>query len=349
MKLLALFAFCLLSTPLFGLDVHAQGSGSTGGGDAVVDESGQAYLVDLFNGNLAHLQSRAEVRRRYFATEPLSSFVVRSAFPSFSRPDSALSCAVSMIQKRKEDFRAFQSLLQVVPNLEIGFSEAYFEPNQLLMLSAIPGSTLSQRVPEDRQLPTAVFEYQTLILNQRLFERMNPAHQCGLMVHELMRLMNFYLRDFDTLTTDEIEAVVRNLFLNEPMEPWMERHLKRIRFAAEHTQTFAIDGMAERNAILNQPTSAPSWADLEAPLDQQILLRFERRRRNAQAKLALLEAKSMQKFQQQTPGFKASAPDVSYLRLSPFSTAIHGSEWRKNGGVVRGTMNVLTHEIRNSR
>jgi len=320
MKLPALLAFFLFLTPLLVSNAHAQGSGSTGGGDTVVDQQGQAHLVDLFDGDLASLQSRTEIRERYFAVDPQSSFVVRSAFPELSGSDSALSCAVSMIRKRKDDFPVFRSLLQVVPNFEIGFSEAYFEPNQLLMLSAIPGSTLSNRVAEDRQVPVAIFEYQTLILNQRLFERMNPVHQCGLMVHELMRLMNFYLRDFDTLPTDEIEAVVRNLFLNEPIEPWMVRHLKRISFAANHTHTFMLDAIAERNAFLDQP-------------------------HDAQAKLAFFEAKSMQKAQQQAPEMKEPAPNLLFLRLSPFSAAIQSSEWRTSGGVIPEKLNVLTHEI----
>ena len=292
-----------LSNSAFQMGALAQGAGSSGGGDVVVTRSGSALLVDLLTTSDLDSESflnEAKVRKKIFERHPWSNYLLRPAF-------SLIPSGVEVLTQFETEFPILKDLIIRAKNLDIAFSEAYFTPDQLQMLSDLPGITTSERVARDLQVPVAVFEYQTVLLNERLYLRMSERDQKALLVHELLRLLNFYMDDAQALSTAEIEKLNRYFFLNERDESVL------IKF----------------KALTMRTVSVPAALSYAFPKDRKV-------------PEVTLHAELMRSIQQAAPQIKFTAPMMA--GQGDFAQMVRSSLWRRNVQ-YDGKLNVLTHEI----
>jgi hypothetical protein len=342
MKCAKLLLIMLLSFPAFwsSIDAQAQGSGSTGGGDVVVNFQGQALLVDLLTHQESFLLTADQIKSRYFAQAPWSAYVVKAA------PADILKCALNTFDHASRRYPIFKPLQKLSNNLDVGLTEAFFEADQLLMLDAVPGKTLSSQVDQAYQVPVAIFEYQTLILNERLFQRMDAQNQCALMTHELLRLLNFYLDESDVLNTDEIEATVRMLVLHESLNPELEKKLKNLKLGEDFEREYSRY-LFETTERIDQMRRMP-----ENTINQYNAFDFaqwytqymDRAEIELKARMELIRAKQMQLKQRQDPAQKQDAPEL-YIWNQEFTRILRGKTWRGENLVHPGRLNVLTREM----
>lgn len=302
----------------------------------VVDAQGRAHLIDLLDESFPLLLTAKQVKERYFANDPWSVYVIRSA------PSDILSCALAKLETASSRFPVFRQIPKLAKNLDVGLTEAYFEADRLLMLDALQGNTLSSNVKRAYQVPVAIFEYQTLILNERLYNRMNAQDQCALMTHELLRLLNFYLDEYDTLNTDQIEATVRFLFLDQPMVRRLEKKLSRLKLG-DHIEQDYHRYLFETTDRIDEMRRQPEGLKVMNISDFNRMM--DGFNEELKGRMELIRAKDMQRRQRLNPEEKQDGLET-YLWNEEFSKIIRGKTWRGENASHPGHLNVITLQVK---
>jgi len=316
----------LLTALTFSFDVSAWaqgGVGTSGGGDVILTRNGKAMLVDLLpNQAIADSAMTVGEAKAFLYPSSMGRIVLDSA-PDFI--EQGLSVLANYV-----DIPAIRFLVEhSSKSLSAALTDAYFEPNALQLMRDLSGSTLSNRVSADRQTPVAVFEFNTLLLNLRLINRMSKRDIQALAVHELLRNLNFFLSADSVLTTDEIEALVRFFFLKEPCPQVLEK-LKRIQIknvGSGSAVLGSVDSLIDQYAAVKKKGYAPHMTLREVIQQKEM-------------EHALL----MQIFQQASPDH-AIAPS-RYLFDDAFSKIIADPSWKQALVTIHGRFNVMTHEIK---
>jgi hypothetical protein len=299
-----LFIFCALVTTSL---CYAQGGiGSSGGGDIVMNRQGQAFLVDLLDSSFSDHEFLLEQDAKIILYgDSLESKLILKSMPE------AADVAVRHLEQYAEKFPIFRFIIEKsIHSLSVARTDAYFSQNQSLSFEKI-SDTFSSRVRKEYQVLAAVFEFNVVLMNDRILSRMSPRDQEALFVHEVIRNLNYFLGSSDRLTTDEIEKTVRVLFLNES-HPALELKLSGLKY--DPPSLGDIDPVGK----VGQTNQGTRWAD----------------------------ASMTQEFQKLSPERKLALTANSILQLkSRFSKIIASPVWRDSRVIIEGKFNVFTHEL----
>lgn len=298
----------LLALLMIAPKVHAQGGiGSSGGGDIVISRDGKVHLVDLIDSEHDQNQFLDERDARDWLYRDFKNGV--SNYVLKSKPEH-LDLAKGVLEKNQSRFPIFQFVLQQsMQSLSIAETDAYLKPLAPLMIEKLVIQSLSERTAANKQVVAALFDFNVLLVNRIVFEKLSPRDQSALIVHEALRNLNYFLDKKDVLSTHDIESIVRMIFLNES-NPEMERKLAQLK---------AADFKLDLDSILKSGAANP---------------------------LVSYDALLMKQFQLWGPTQKYSLNQTSFFALeSSFSKVVANVLWHVGKVTVKGQFNVFSYDI----
>lgn len=213
-KKLRLF-ICILT--LIPVSLFAKmGTESGGGGQGLISEDGRVQLVDLLTvEELSQKLMSPNKRDDIFWRKDRYVKRIGQFIPDF------FNCATDRFQQHETQLPILKSLrthLKSVKALGVEFKFISIDENQIDYNFKLPYvANYSNRIRQEDQNPIAVFTNGRLWVSNRLYKNMPKEHQCGLAIHEALRLLNFSSELEESLTTDEIEVATR-YFMDASLE-----------------------------------------------------------------------------------------------------------------------------------
>ncbi len=189
------------------------GPRSDGGGQGTISPDGQVQLVDLLTPeetSSALFLDASQVRQMFYEENRYVTQLAREDQQFFQ-------CAKNIFEQNKRRFPSLQDLLAHLKNikvLQVQFQIPSYEQRANFPSHSHPlplYASTSRRVPSTFQFALAAFANNQIWVSERLYLRLSQRGQCGLAIHEGLRLLNFSGGLREHLMTSEIELLTRHL------------------------------------------------------------------------------------------------------------------------------------------
>jgi hypothetical protein len=203
--------FLFASVCSFSITGYANGSGASGGGMGIIYSSGNVRLLDLLLGSELPSKSMEpnSINNVFFKRNRYVKKVARE-IPYF------FNCAIQKFDQFKDEIPTLSQAVKSLQTTEVLAVEFRLITGTNSFLEAKPAvlpfvAPYSPSAPQAIQEPLASFVNGRIWVSARFYNALSSSDQCGLSIHESLRLINFggFLRQ--QLSTKEIEVATRYL------------------------------------------------------------------------------------------------------------------------------------------